>query len=102
MDSIFKKSEAHVARGTAMETHCTKRVKIGNGPLVTMKEAVPSFVAEKPLRIDDDPSPIVVTWGLQRKDTVTGSLDVVAVWSESVVTLRGRIKIVESSDDSHT
>ncbi|XP_074351438.1 uncharacterized protein LOC141690546 [Apium graveolens] len=99
LDTIFKKREARAAKGSAVETHRDKRVRIGDGPSVTVKEAVPTFLSQRPLSLDEDTSPFTVTWGLQRRDTVVGSSKAATVWSESVITPRDRAEIVESSDD---
>lgn len=73
-----------------METNRTKWVRIGDGPSVTVMEAVPSFVAKKSLRIDEDPSPFYSDMELQRKDTIAGNSEAAAVCSENVVTLHDR------------
>lgn len=91
--------EAHAARRTTVETHRSKRVIIGDGPSVTVTEKVPTYVAERPLSIDKDPSIFVMTWDLQRKDSVAGSSKAAAIWSESVITERDGVEIVEFSDD---
>lgn len=99
LDTIFKKREARAAKGSAVETHRDKRVRIGDGPSVTVQEAVPTFLSQRPPSLDEDTSPFTVTWGLQRRDTVVGSSEAAAVWSQSVITPRDRAEIVESSDD---
>ena len=74
-------------------------MRIGDGPPITITETVPSFAPERPTSLNEDPSPFVVTWGLQRRDTVAGSSEAAAEWSRSVVTPRDRLEIIESSDD---
>lgn len=74
-----------------MEAHHSKRVRNGDGPSVTVIETVLTFVAERPLSIDEVPSRFVVTSGLQRKDTVAGSSEAATIWSESVVIIRDMI-----------
>lgn len=70
--------------------------KGGDGPSV---EKVPTFLSPRPPAVYEDPSPYMVQWGLQNKDTIVEDSRAAAEWFKNVITPQDKAHVVESSDD---
>ena len=44
-----------------------------------------SFLANKPVSVEEDPSPFEVGWGLRKMDTTIGDSKAAAEWTMSIV-----------------
>ena len=96
LNHVFKKREVVAAAGLGLETQRSKKARVEEAP---SEGRVPSFLAKKPVLIEEDPSPFEVGWGLRNMETSIGDSKAAAEWSRSVVTPRDRAHVVESSDD---
>ncbi|KAK1397271.1 hypothetical protein POM88_007134 [Heracleum sosnowskyi] len=94
---VFKRREAAAASGTSVAVErVSKRGRTESG---SFSGKVPVFLAEPPTRVDEDPNPFVVKWGLRNKDIAVGDSQATAEWSKNVVTPRDWAHIVDSSKD---
>ena len=80
-----------------LETQRSKKACIEDVP--SSEGRVPSFLDNKPVSVEEDPSPFKVDWGLRKVDTTIGDSKATAEWSRSVFPPRDRAYVLESSDD---
>ncbi|KAL8154502.1 hypothetical protein AgCh_000019 [Apium graveolens] len=98
--AVMKEVAVWYSDGNGINTNRAKRAH--KSALITpdiVETSAPAFLVERPPLLEEDPAPFVLSWGLRNKDTMVGSYEATAIWSQSVISRHDQMKIVEFSDD---